>query len=148
MLHGPAGGLGINDIGYIPQVTRHYFGEFLETVITTYSDSLQFINQKLSNTYNNHLKIVHYLERDFDFDSHIANLISQMYLFEPTRLIIIGETPTHEYPYQDEDDDKDDYYNQDNFYNDDDDFDHDIDENNNVIQDNSGDESNYTACAV
>ena len=148
MLHGPAGGLGINDIGYIPQVTRQYFGEFLEAVIKTYSDSLRFTNQKLSNTYNNHFKIVHYLERDFDFDSNIANLISQMYLFETTRLIIIGETPTHEYPYQDEDDDEDDYYNQDDFYNDDDDFDHDIDENNNVIQDNSGHESNYAACAV
>ena len=148
MLHGPAGGLGINDIGYIPQVTRQYFGEFLEAFITTYSDSLRFTNQKLSNTYNNHLKIVHYLERDFDFDSHIANLISQMYLFEPTRLIIIGETPTHEYQYQDEDDDEDDYYIEDDFYNDDDDFDHNINENNNVIQDNSGHESNYAACAA
>ena len=79
-----------------------------------------------------------------------ALLISQMYLFESTRLIIIGETPTHEYAYQDEDDDydEDDYYNEDNFYNDDDDFDHDINENNNVIQDNSGHESNYAACAA
>tara|TARA_A100001015_G_scaffold210876_1_gene236370 strand:+ start:3994 stop:4623 length:630 start_codon:yes stop_codon:yes gene_type:complete len=131
MLHGPAGGLGINDIGYIPQITRQYFGEFLEAVITTYSDNLQFVNSKVSNTYNNHEKIANYLQSDFDFDSHIANLISRYYLYEPTQSAIIGETPTDEYD-DDEDNDEDDYYDSDS---DDDDSD---DEDNYEDNDNDG----------